>query len=255
MFTYKRTIICPHSVEVEVYNSIRKVGQSYGGRGVNRSLSREKQRKANEIRTARKWERVIDCNFCEADYFCRFSAPFGTFVSEEDFMRCVGNFFSRVKRRCRNQGLVFKYIGFRECGKLGKNWHMHIILSAEVAKIAKECWYYKDGGINFAPLYASHNYEKLVRYIRKDLTDEESEQYPAKKRMMASRNLTRPEVVVKKCGRRELRKLERGEVMEPPKGYYLAEDDLEINISDITGASWYFKFKPTAFRNNEKGIV
>lgn len=255
MYTYKRVIRCRNMVEVEIYKSIREVGKSYGGRGVNKSLSPKKQRIANQIRTARKWEQVIDMNFDENDYFCRFSAPFGTFESEEKFMRCVRNFFKRIKRQADKLGVEFKYIGFRECGKLGKNWHMHIILSDKIMKIAKACWYYKNGGMNFEPLYSSHNYEKLAEYIRKDLTDKENEQYPAKKRMMASRNLERPEVVVKKCSRSEIRKLERGEYIEPPKGFYLVSDEFEFKINDVTGASWYFKYRPTAFRSFEKGIL
>ena len=253
MFTYKRTIICPHSVEVEVYNSIRKVGKQYGGRSVNRSLSPARQKAANQIRTTRKWERIIDCNFCEDDFFCRFSAPFGTFCDEESFMREVRNFFERIKRQCKKRGLVFKYIGFRECGKLGKNWHMHIILSAEVAKIAKSTWHYKNGGINFSPLWDNHSYEKLASYIRKDITDSDSEQYPAKKRMMASRNLERPEVKVKPCSRREIRRLEKGKEPEPPKGFSLVRDESVCTVNDWTGANYYFKFRRLdAFRGGQK---
>lgn len=246
MFTYKRTIICPNSVEVEIYNSIREVGKNYGGRSINRKLTPAKQKAANEIRTMRKWTQMIDCNFCEEDYFCRFSAPFGTFCDESLFMNHVRNFFERIKRRAAKKGIPFKYIGFRECGKLGKNWHLHIILSKEITEIAKECWYYKDGGMNFTPLYASHSYEKLAEYIHKDVAGE--------KRMMASRNLTRPEVVVKKCSRKELRNLEKGGEIEPPKGYYLSKDETYQLISDVTGVSWYFKFKPLAFRTQKKGI-
>lgn len=247
MITYKRVITCPHSVEVEIYNSYREVGKSYGGRGVNRSLSSEKQRKANELRAVRDWERVIDCNFSEEDYFCRFSAPFGTFTDERSFMQHVQNFFKRVSRECRKREIAFKYIGFRECGKLGKNWHLHVVLSKEAAAIAKCKWYYKNGGMNFTPLWDDHSYEKLAAYIRKDITGKGDEDYPAKKRMMASRNLKRPEVTVKKCNRTEVRKLERGDYLEPPKGFHLDKDELAMSISDITGASWYFKFRPLVF--------
>lgn len=244
MITYKRVITCPHSVEVEIYNSFREVGKSYGGRGVNRSLSPEKQRKANEIRTVRKWERVIDCNFDERGYFCRFSAPYGTFAGEKEFRRETGNFFKRIKYRCDKAGLEFKYIGFIECGKSGKNWHMHIVLSAEVAQIARKCWHWPNGGINLSPLWENHSYEKLAAYIRKDVTSgsEDAEVYPAKKRMMASRNLKRPEVTVQKCKRSEIRKLERGEYMDPPEGFYMVKDELNKTISDVTGAAYYFKF-------------
>lgn len=255
MFTYKRVIRCRNMVEVEIYNSIREVGKSYGGRGVSKTLSRAKQKIANQIRTTRKWEQIIDCNFDENDYFCRFSAPYGTFDDEKKFMNHIRNFFDRIKRRADKQGLAFKYIGFRECGKRGKNWHLHIILSAPIAAIAKECWYYRNGGMNFTPLYCDHSYEKLAQYIRKDITAEKKDDGAddglslGGKRMMASRNLSRPVVTVKKCSRRELRKLERGEYMEPPKGFYLSKDELSMSISDVTGAAYYFKFRALdAFR-------
>lgn len=246
MHTYQRIIKTPHSVEIEFYKSIREIGKNYGGRGVNKSLSPQKQKDANIIRTILKWERVISCNFCERDYFCRFSAPFGTFDDEEKFMKHVNNWFKRIKRRCDKLGIEFKYIGFRECGKLGKNWHLHIILSREVWKIASKCWYYKNGGMNFEPLYANHEYKKLADYIRKDVSGQ--------KRMMASRNLKRPDVSVKKATRKQIRKLENGEYIEPPKGYYLVKDELITHINDITGANWYFKFRPLAFRNEKNRI-
>lgn len=242
MYTYKRIVKCPNSIEIEYYHTIRKPGKKYGGRGVNRSLTPAKQKIANEKRTTRKWERIIDCNFDSTGWFCRFSAPFGTFDSEERFLRETGNFFDRIKRRCRKKNIEFKYIGFRECGKLGKNWHMHIILSAEVMKIAKECWYYKDGGMNFTPLYNNGNYEKLADYIHKDVSGD--------KRMMSSRNLKRPEVDVRPATGKEIRRLENGQIIDPPKGYYFCKDDFASYINDITGASFYFKFKP--FRIFEK---
>lgn len=170
-------------------------------------------------------------------------------------MQHVQNFFKRIARECKKRGIVFKYIGFRECGKLGKNWHLHIILSKEVAGIAKSKWYYRNGGINFSPLWDNHSYEALAKYIRKDVTDEESEQYPAKKRMMASRNLDRPKVVVKKCTRRELRKLQRGEYLDAPEGFCLDSDKLDMNINDITGASWYFRYRKIAYRDTQKRTV
>lgn len=242
MITYKRVIRCRNMVEVEIYKSIREVGKQYSGRGVNKSLSPAKQRAANAIRTTRKWERVIDCNFCEEDYFCRFSAPYGTFCDEVSFRREVNNFFKRIKRRCDKEGLAFKYIGYIECGKSGKNWHMHIVLSAAVSKIARACWHYRNGGINLTPLWNDHSYEKLAAYIRKDVA--------GTKRMMASRNLTRPQVEVRKCNRKELRKIELGEYMDPPEeGFYLVKDDAQMNINDITGASYYFRYR----RMDERG--
>lgn len=243
MYTYKRTIRTPNSIEVEYYKSIKKVGKYYGGRKSNRGKSSAKQREANKVRNVLKWERMIDCNFCEKDFFCRFSAPFGTFCDEKAFMKHVNNWFRRIKRRCAKQGVEFKYIGFRECGALGKNWHLHIVLSREVTEIARECWEFQNGGVNLSPLYSNHEYKKLAEYIQKDIKGE--------KRMMASRNLLKPEIEVKPAKVREVRRLERGEMVEAPKGWYMVKDDAQLTVSDVTGASWYFKFRPLAFRNDK----
>lgn len=247
MFTYKRVIRTPNTVEVEYYRSYREVGKNYGGRGINRNLSPAKQKAANEIRTTRKWEQVIDCNFCEEDFFCRFSAPYGTFDDEKKFVQHVRNFFDRIKRTCRRRNIEFKYIGFRECGKSGKNWHLHIILSKEVSEISRGCWYYKNGGINLTPLWENHSYEKLADYIHKDVR--------GTKRMMASRNLKRPEITVSKAKRREIRKIELGEYLDPPAGFYLVKDEPVKSFNDITGASYYFKFRRLAFRKFKNRIV
>lgn len=246
MYIYKRTIVCPNSIEIEYYKSIRKVGKYYGGRSRNTGLSNAKQKEANKLRNILKWSRLIDCNFDSSGSFCRFSAPYGIFDTEEKFMREVKNFFSRIKRRCQKQGIEFKYIGFRECGKSGKNWHMHIVLNEEVRKIAYECWHWKDGGTNFSPIWTDGKVRGLAEYIRKDVSGE--------KRMMCSRNLSRPEITVEPAKKREVAKLERGEVCKAPDGWYLSKDEFRSHINEITGASFGFVFRPLIYRNGKKRI-
>lgn len=239
MYNIKRTIKSGKMIEIEYYKSIRKPGKYYGGRGVRKGLSAEKQKKANKIRTQKKWQRIILCNFLSGDWWCRFSAPFGTFTSEKQFRQAVRNWVGRIKTRLAKMRVEFKYIGFIECGKLGKNWHLHIILSDKVRKIAQKCWYY-DNGINFTPLYEQGNFKELAEYILKDSCGE--------KRMLHSKHLLHPEITVKQAGVREVRKLDRGEAIKIPSGYYLAKDDPNYNYNDITGATWYFKLLPLAFR-------
>lgn len=235
MYHYKRIIETPNAIEIEYYQSIRPVGKKFVGRGINKNLTSEKQAKANKIRTIKKWVRIINCNFTHKDWWCRFSAPFGTYTNEKDFKKAVSNFFKRIQRACKKLNIEFKYIGFIECGKLGKNWHLHIILSDEVRQIAYNCWYYKDGGTNFENLWHNGNVKELAKYIRKDVT--------GSKRLMNSRNLKRPKVKVKPTSKRELLKLEREQVPPAPKGYYYVEDEFEKYISDVTGARFYFKFQ------------
>lgn len=90
-----------------------------------------------------------------------------------------------------------KYIGFIECGKSGKNWHIHIIISKEDRELLFEQWPYESGQ-NFTPLYKNENFKKLAEYITKDLTGKEDVD-AAQKRMMTSRNLTKPESVTRKA--------------------------------------------------------
>lgn len=253
MYPYKRVITTPSAIEIEYYWSIRPVGKKFAGRGINKNLSPEKQKKANQIRTMKKWTRIIDCNFCSDDYWCRFSAPFGTFTNEQYFRKEVSNWIKRIKRRCDKQNIELKYIGFIECGKLGKNWHIHIILSKSVRQIAYDCWHYQDGGCNFTPLWHNGNYQALAKYIRKDITEPDAPEYEtAKKRMMASRNLTRPKETVKPATKKELKKLSRGNVVDAPKGYVYVEDEFEKYVSDVTGAKYYFKFRRIEQQNSKR---
>lgn len=90
-----------------------------------------------------------------------------------------------------------KYIAFIECGKSGKNWHIHIIVSKEDRELLSEQWPYENGQ-NFTPLYKNENFKKLAEYITKDLTGKEDVD-AAQKRMMTSRNLKKPESVTRKA--------------------------------------------------------
>lgn len=243
MYTYKRTIKSGEMIEVEYYQSIRKIGKNYGGRKSNSSLTPSKMRKANKLRAVKHIQRLINSNFSSGDYFCRFSAPYGTYCSEKDFRAAVKQWLDRINYRLKKQNKSrLKYIAFIECGKSGKNWHIHIIIGKENRELLSAQWPYENGQ-NFTPLYRNENFKKLAEYITKDLTEKEDVE-AAQKRMMTSRNLKKPETVTLKAKRKEIRALERGEFIETPPGYYLIEDDYSMNYSDLGGAKWYFCFLP-----------
>lgn len=103
-----------------------------------------------------------------------------------------------------------------------------------------ECWPWKNG-INFTPLYQNGNYADLAKYIRKDVN--------GKKRLKTSRNLNKPEVKVVEGKKREYRKLERGEALPCPEGYYFYKDEMWIN--DFTGASFHFTYLAINTRKSE----
>ena len=70
--------------------------------------------------------------------------------------------------------------------------------------------------------------------------------------MMASRNLLRPVVKVRRATRKEIRRLEKGMELDPPKeGFYPVKDEMAKVINDVTGASWFFRFNRIAYRTWE----
>lgn len=229
MFTYKCEIKSGRLLEIKYYKSIRRRNKKNLARQINQSRTNEKQAKANKIRGEQHTQRLILCNFSEGDWFARFSAPHGEF-SESEFERVVSNFFRRVKRRADKKQIKFKYIGYCECGKRGKNWHLHIVIEDCVREILTECWSWENG-INFTPLYQDGNFAELAKYIRKDVS--------GKKRLKTSRNLTKPTIKVTE-NKREFKKLEKGEALPIPPGYYLVRDDMWVN--DFTGAAFYFTY-------------
>lgn len=240
MFTYKRTIKSGPLTEIEYYKSFRKIGKNYGGRKINQSLTPEKQRTANMMRAIKNMQRLILCNFTSGDYFVRLSIPRAE-LTEEEFEKIANKWKRKMRDAFRKMGKKFKYISFTECGKLGKNWHMHIIVEREALELVQKFWEYD--GINFTPLYQSGYYEKLAKYITKDVTGE--------KRIRTARCLVKPEIEVEEAKKREIKKLERGEMIKIPEGCFLLKDDENYNFNLVTGASWYFAFLPLAYEKYE----
>lgn len=241
MYVYKSEIRSGPLLEVKYYKSFRKRDKKSIARGYNRFKTKEQQKSANRIRAEQHTQRLILCNFTVGDWFARFSAP-GEKFSEAEFERIVANFFKRIKRRAEKQHIQFKYIGYCECGKSGKNWHLHIVIEDCVRKIATECWRWANG-INLTPLYKNGNFADLAAYIRKDVSGQ--------KRLKTSRNLKKPEIKVVDAKKREFKKIERGEAIEVPQGYYLIHDDMFVN--EVSGASYHFEFmRLDAFERKRK---
>lgn len=83
----------------------------------------------------------------------------------------------------------------------------------------------------------------FAKYIRKDVN--------GKKRLKTSRNLNKPEVKVVEGKKREYRKLERGEALPCPEGYYFYKDEMWIN--DFTGASFHFTYLANSHKHKKIG--
>lgn len=231
MYIYKATIKSGPMLEIKYYKSFRKRNKKNITRGRNTSRSNEKMKNANRIRAELNTQRLILCNFKPGDIFARFSAPYEKFT-EQEFERVVKNFFRRVKTKAKKKNKEFKYIGYCECGKRGGNWHLHIIIENSIREIAESCWQWKNG-VNYTPLYQDGNFKDLAKYIRKDVS--------GTKRLKTSRNLDKPIITVEEGKKREYKKIENGEMIETPYGYYFVKDSI-FNYYDFTGASYNFSF-------------
>lgn len=237
MYKYKCEIQSGPLLEIKYYNSLRKRDKKKLSRSISRAVTSERMAQANRIRGEQNTQRLILTNFKQGDWWARFSAPYQNFT-EEEFEKIVSNFFKRIKYHAKKQGIEFKYIGFCECGKRGGNWHLHIVIEDCVKDIALKAWKFKNG-INLTPLYSEGNFSDLAKYIRKDVS--------GTKRLKTSRNLKKPTVKVTEGKKREFKKLERGESIQIPEGYYLYKDEKWVN--DFTGASYHFEFlQLNAFR-------
>lgn len=228
MFTYKRTIKSGPVIEVEYYQSIRKRNKKNVARGTRQTLSSEKQKQANIINGIKRTQRYILENFKPGDWWVKFG--FKDSVTEEEANRQVNNFLRRYKYYLQKQGKEFKYIGILECGVKNSNWHLHLVIEKTDFNELNKIW--GNGGIYVEPLFAEGNFYELAKYIRKDVN--------GKKRLKQSRNLKEPDVTVKEVGKREVRKLERGELIQIPQGYYLVEDSFYEN--EFTGTRYNFIF-------------
>ncbi len=236
MYIYKAEIQSGPLLEIKYYRSNRKRDKKAIVRSINKNKTSEKNKRANKIRAEQNTRRLILSNFTVGDWFARFSAPYQEF-SEAEFEKEIKNFFRRIKTRVKKLNIDFKYIGYCECGKRGKNWHLHIIIENSVKDIAIDCWKWKNG-INLTPLYQDGNFADLAKYIRKDVN--------GNKRIKTSRNLKKPTVKVTDGKKREFRKIERGEMPETPSGYHLEHDEMWVN--DFTGASYYFAYMKNSRR-------
>lgn len=231
MYYYKRIINSGPLKEVEYIKSVRERNKRTVARNKKICKTSEQQKKANKIRAIKNTQRKIACNFSAGDAFARFSAPKHTFT-ESEFREEIRRFFDRIKYHAKKQGKKFKYIGYIECGKLGKNWHMHIILNRDIFKIAWKQWKWKNG-INDTPLYADGCFWDLAKYIHKDIAGE--------KRLMTSRNLTKPDIKVYECRKKRFDRLGRGQVVDKvPNGYVFIKDD--VPVDDWLGCSYSFTY-------------
>lgn len=229
---YRKTIQSGNMIEVEYYFSRRKRNKPSLGRSVRQSLTPEKQKKANAMRSEKQTRRLIVNNFTPGkDLYLTLNSREN--MTEEEFERAVNNFIRRLKYYRKKHGMSeLKYIGSIECGKRGDRWHFHVVVNEIDFKILSQMW--TVGRVWAETLYADGGFKDLANYLRKDVT--------GKKRLKQSRNLLQPKEKVTEIGKRKLREFESGVAPTAPKGFYMTEAD--FNYNDYTGTSAVFVFLP-----------
>lgn len=230
MYSYKRTIKSGNVIEVEYYQSIRPRNKKHLGRGIKKSLTPAKQKQANIIRAKRRTQRMILNNFRPGDWWVKFG--FSHPVTEEEAEKACSNFLRRYKYYLQKRGKQFKYLGFIECGKREQNWHLHLVIEKSDLDALKKIW--GNGSVWVTSLYEDGNYSALADYVRKDVV--------GKKRLKQSRNLVPPEETVREAGKREMRKLDNGEMIKIPDGYCLVKDETETSYNEYIGTRYRFVF-------------
>lgn len=236
----------PHNIDHEyVY-----VG-NYGAKGEKRLLklkpTPEQIQKQNQANRRRYVRRLILANFDKGDLWITLKYPAGTRFSDSEVMKKdIKAFIRKLRSVYKKAGEELKYIYRLEIGKKGAP-HIHILINRgkqlNTMDILGQAW--KPGRFNVTPYEGEYRVDDLAKYITK-LPEEEERQlsfFPEDDRkslvrFQSSRNLIKPQPVIKEYKRRTLRSL----VIEGPKptrGYVIDKNSINTGTNPYTGMSWY----------------
>ena len=224
----------------------------YGARGEKRAKKKkatpEQIAKQNQTNRVIRTRRVIKANFDKGDLWTTLKYPAGTRKSAEEMTKDLEKFLKGCRKEYKARGEPFKFIYRMEIGKQGGS-HIHILVnnpdSMKADKLLARLW--KNGTIDYTPVYRTGGFEKLAEYVTKQ-PDEETEKqlslFPEERkafiRISSSRNLIRPEPEKKEYSRRTVKKLiENGP--KPTPGYYIDESSIKSGVNPYTGLS-YLKY-------------
>lgn len=161
---YIRKIIRSGAVlEIEEYfypDSAKKPRRS------QQSPNRESRKETQYQVKLKKLTRLINSNFAAKDLFVTLS--YEESVSREQGKRDLQNFFRRLKRLRKKQGLPpLKYISVTEGGEdSGKRVHHHIVINKMSWDDVRNVW--GKGHVRIEDLYTVPDYESLASYISKE---------------------------------------------------------------------------------------
>jgi len=161
--------------------------------------TRKAQKDLNRKNTQKRVSRLIHSNFSKKDIWCTFTYdPKKQPKSEKEALRDMQNYFRRLKRFAKKNGLQeLKYIYVTEYvwnEGAGTKWaHHHVIMNFPDRDIAENFW--KKGRAQARRLQpdADGSLDGMANYITKEKQDTESRKHS--KTYNNSLNLTKPDIV------------------------------------------------------------
>ena len=238
----------------------------YGAKGEKRAPKKSKSKaqikRQNQKNKEIRLRRLIKANFREGDLWCCLKYPQGYRIPLEEVVKDITKFRNMLRKSYRDRGSVLKYIYRLEIGERG-GIHAHILVNrmwhTQTDIVLQKTWEAvlkrrkippkrASGLLDYKNIYDAGGYASLAEYIAKQ-PEAETEEYkqlslfaPVQRKQLlsvsTSRNLIRPEPVVKEYGHWTMRKL-LTEGPKPRKGYYIDKDSIVCGINPYTGMSYY----------------
>lgn len=223
------------------------------------NLTKKEQLEVNERAAEKKLRMLINTNFIPGDSHTVLDYDPKERPADNDAMRRdKDKFFRELRKVYKKYGAELKYISVMEVGSKGARHH-HIVMNMPECVPLKEirkCW--KKGRVHINLLYDHPNYARLANYLIK-----QSAHYfrmpdaMQKKRWCSSKNLKKPEVLVKKVIKN---KGWYNRIAVIPnkykKDYYIDEDMTREGIHEKTQYSFfsYMLIKKNTLRKDVDGF-
>lgn len=238
----------------------------YGAKGEKRAQRKkatpEQMARQNQWNRETKVRRLIKANFSEGDLWLTLKYPKGVRMSYEQVKKDVKRYRERMRREYKSRGQPYRWISRIEIGARG-GIHVHMIANRlndpDADLIAQRIWEQITAGrINHTTLYTEGGYEKLAKYITKQPNEEQRCQLQAYEKdevkgmikYSTSRNLIRPEPIIRRSHWRTIRKMIT-EGIRPREGYYVQPESVYYGINPFNGMT-YLKYTEYRLRTAVK---
>lgn len=255
----KRTVKAGPVIETKKFFNAR-VHSPIAKRAVNNKDTDQAQMKCNERKTEEKLRWLLNANFSENDLHVTLhygDKPRDFEKIEEDAQK----FLSVLKRKCKKEGIMLKYVLVIETKRM-TNPHIHVVINDMDGKIIKDAWKKVVGKtyVSITMLDDRGNHAELAHYFMKESRSTAKrwkEGKKHKKRYWSSQNLIKPEPVYEVVPAKSWKKEPKARA-----GYYLYKDKegtaVHEGFHEISGYGWqeYFEVeipKPKPIRRKGGG--